>query len=323
MNKTPLRHFLATALFTAACQSAEINQTQEQILGGDVAGVGDFPTVVAILNAGLCTGTLIAPRVVLTAAHCIDPALLGFGSEAQVAANTFIIFDSNNINSNQGFFVGATKTVKNAAFDEQFLGDDDIGLIFLDEEIDDREPSQINLIPKDFIGDRVTQVGFGVSDQNANGGTEVVLENKLVSSCGDANIDELLICYDQTDGTGKCNGDSGGPSFDSAGVVIGVTSFGDTDCVQFGADTNVAGESDFLLDTVANNENLACGADGFDFILCENDPDRGNDGGKDRFRPGGPCSVSAASSGGASELFPALGSFLLGLFVLRRRRSSK
>lgn len=43
------------------------------VVGGTPARSADWPDVVAVLGRdGLCTGTLIAPDVVLTAGHCID-----------------------------------------------------------------------------------------------------------------------------------------------------------------------------------------------------------------------------------------------------------
>jgi Trypsin len=42
------------------------------IVGGEPTGAGEFDGVVAIqAGTGLCTGTVVAPRLILTAAHCI------------------------------------------------------------------------------------------------------------------------------------------------------------------------------------------------------------------------------------------------------------
>src|SRR6187397_727377 len=42
------------------------------IVGGEPTEPGDFDGVVAVVaGSGLCTGTVVAPRLVLTAAHCL------------------------------------------------------------------------------------------------------------------------------------------------------------------------------------------------------------------------------------------------------------
>lgn len=46
------------------------------IVGGDPVAPGGWPAVVTIQTNGpkLCTGTLVAPNLILTAAHCLSPA---------------------------------------------------------------------------------------------------------------------------------------------------------------------------------------------------------------------------------------------------------
>ena len=47
-------------------------QPPQPILGGEPTGPGEFDGVVAIVAGhGLCTGTVVAPRLILTAGHCL------------------------------------------------------------------------------------------------------------------------------------------------------------------------------------------------------------------------------------------------------------
>ena len=56
-----------------------------RIVGGDVATAGRFPYMVALLDSNylfeFCGGTLIAPNVVLSAAHCFTPAAVTIGCQ--------------------------------------------------------------------------------------------------------------------------------------------------------------------------------------------------------------------------------------------------
>lgn len=86
---------IALSLPLASCTEApETRSLEQEIIGGTGGQVGEFPTTVAISNGGLCTGTLIAPDLVLTAAHCILPSLLGASSQAEVTAQTQVILDN-------------------------------------------------------------------------------------------------------------------------------------------------------------------------------------------------------------------------------------
>ena len=258
--------FLGVAvLFVAQAAAAESNSdgpSQPQgedetsnIIGGTATTVGQHPTTVAVLaGGGICTGTLIDKEWVLTAAHCIDPDVLGASSQQQVTANTTIHFNTINVFQDEGTVVRAAMTIPKAAFNLNNLGSNDVGLVKLATAVTNITPTKVNLDPaKAPVGIRVTMVGFGATSQGGGGsvGRQFQLLDRASVSCSVlGGSDAQLLCFNQTDGRGKCQGDSGGPSFatiDGVQQVVGVTSFGDQNCAQFGADTRTDIEKDFLL----------------------------------------------------------------------------
>ena len=64
-------------LLALACSEPAPDTTTEArsaIIGGAAATVTTYPAVVAVkINSALCSGVLIAPKLVLTAGGCLDP----------------------------------------------------------------------------------------------------------------------------------------------------------------------------------------------------------------------------------------------------------
>jgi MYXO-CTERM domain-containing protein len=81
-----------------------VNASTSPIIGGKVAGVCAWPTTVLVGNG--CSGTLVHPRVVMTAKHCLThtPASVRFGeSRLQVTRTVNIAQCYRNPNSDFGF----------------------------------------------------------------------------------------------------------------------------------------------------------------------------------------------------------------------------
>lgn len=224
----------------------------QPILGGQLTTVGQYPNVVAVeLGGALCSGTLIAPDWVMTAAHCVQ----------NIAVSSITVhFGTVNVFSKPGITRRAVMAIAKPGFSESALGKNDIGLIKLDMPITDIKPVPVNLDPaKAPVGITVTMVGFGATAAGGGGsiGVEYVVDQTSVTCQSFVGANTDLLCFNQVSGKGKCQGDSGGPSFtmiDGVFTQVGITSFGDQNCQQFGADTRTDAEKAFLLQYIPTLE---------------------------------------------------------------------
>ncbi len=192
---------------------------------------------------GLCTGTLISKRIVLTAAHCLaDSELTGVA----------VVFAPNVSSPTEDQIRFGVKIAVHQAYGLAGLSlsgsHNDIALLKLDSDAPaDFQPARLpasdNLKAKTML----TQAGFGKTQalRNTPGDTSGTLKKvdgiQLIAKSKDGK--ELLM---NEDGKGSCNGDSGGPAYAKAAdgklTQVGLNSRG-TDgktCIGVGIYTNVA-----------------------------------------------------------------------------------
>jgi V8-like Glu-specific endopeptidase len=247
------------------------NTSAPHIIGGTLAPADD---AVVMLNIG-CTGTLIAPNVVLTAAHCIP----SFGVRFGLGAGSFFASrdaDAEIIarNYNTGLYAGG-----------------DVALIKLSADAPPEVlPIPLNVAPltASDIGRAIRLVGYGL-DENENSGTRRQITVTINS------FDETLLDVGSTNNS-SCFGDSGGPAFlDIDGVehVAGITSFGASDCTGGGTYTRVDAYLESLILEVVDAWSGPCRADGVcdEQLTCPGFPDPDCD----------PCGMQGVCATGCSD----------------------
>jgi secreted trypsin-like serine protease len=186
---------------------------------------GADPAVVALVETGtgpVCTGTLVSPHVVLTAAHC------------QIDATSFTQYQAyfGSSPGSGGTLVPLSAAVIHPAFDPSTLAND-IALVVLAADV------AVTPVPmlRDgtaLAGATVRVVGFGLAGDAGAGakrsGTAAV-SSTTATTFGLTPAPSL-----------PCVGDSGGPELLTVGgteYVAGVTSHGDVGCAKDATATRV------------------------------------------------------------------------------------
>ena len=259
-TKSRVTHFfigcsLAAVLFSCSASNSFYHKDLEllgnnsaEILGGTDADVSFAQQngIVGIYNtstSSLCTGSLIAKNLVLSAAHCVDAATV---------KNTIIFFGISLADVAQQFHQGDTSNMRhvlNAVVHEGFgaskinpaVSNNDISIFLFEGEAPagfiPARVAPLRLLPVLQSNAEATLAGFGVSEYKSDPTTHQPLIHTgagILRSVGNIKILSVMstgeeIIFDQFAGKGACHGDSGGPAYyDETATntrwLIGVTS---------------------------------------------------------------------------------------------------
>jgi len=249
-------------------EADELGSTSQAIIGGELdestSGVVGLALDLGTRVAGHCSGTLIAPNLVLTARHCVAftentdeqgivecdtasfrnpfPARMLLASPKPVRPSD--PGDPSYVRGREVRTVGGDKVCGS-----------DIALIILEDMVEtDATPIAPRLEVAPVNSEAFSTVGYGLTSvtdpssdgtrQRANGSVVrcsgeacVTLSGGSIQASEWASVDAPI-----------CSGDSGGPALDGDGRVFGVASRGDPNC-EIAVYGDVSNWAPFIVDT--------------------------------------------------------------------------
>jgi secreted trypsin-like serine protease len=309
--------YLVLAAILPACVVEPPGQTSRSVIGGTETEATEYQATGGIVEFGraVCTGTLISPKAVLTAAHCLEA--FRFSGEAP---GFTLELDATTVAAEQ--VVPGIAAYQHPEFDINAalapgLGEfNDVGLVILARELDvpveiAASAAAVALLE---VGTTIELVGYGQSSEEIS---SAGIKRKGIGTVDSFNGTEMFLVGPQQ----NCFGDSGGPGFmdsgDGARLLVGVVSRGPDPasggCDMGGIHTRVDAYLGWITDVLAGHDAGPVG------VPDAGSPDGG--AGADGDGDAGCCAVAGGRRPVPPGAVVLLVAVVLGLAAARRRRA--